>query len=75
MGITKMRTNSSELPIVKQSIGQGQLLKHYGMKVFVIFSILRRWRMKRDVNLKLFVIAQRFLRVLASGLLIKIIEI
>jgi hypothetical protein len=73
MGITKI----SELPIVKQSIVQGQLLKHYGMKlkVFVIFAILRRWRMKRDVNLKLFVTAQRFLRVLASGLLNKIIEI
>jgi hypothetical protein len=75
MGITKMRTKSSELPIVKESIGQGKLLKRYGMKGFVIFATLRRWRMRRDVNLKLFVTTQRFLRVLASGLLIKIIEI
>jgi hypothetical protein len=52
---------------VKESIGQGKFLKHYGMKGFVIFSILRRWRMRRDVNLKLFVTTQRFLRVLASG--------
>jgi hypothetical protein len=75
MGITKMRRKSSELPIVKESIGQGKLLKHYGMKGFVVFAILRRWRMRRDVNLKLFVTTQRFLRVLILLLILRLLII